>query len=271
MVTTQGLVSHLIKHKRETFYTMMMFLMMEMALVAYEVRAPGLFMFSGLTALWSAFAWSLFTYMEYGERKVSKHAGFSLWINMAERVFPYFIMPMLLIASAFAYLYLNKHPILRQVIVMLTTVYLWSILVHIKDSYKQHHSVTGMTRVMFKFVDLLVFYLTVSTLYLLPIAVTTKIISMIAVAAVLLMHQLRLYNQRTVKGYLIYAASVVVIAISGWLAIGLSPLVAPLIITIAFYMIMSLWYMKLSGYTRLEELLTPVLFALMALLVVLSF
>lgn len=271
MVTTQGLVGRLIKHKRETFYTMMMFLMMEMALLAYEVRVPKLFLFSGITAVWSAFAWSMFAYLSYGKRKISKHADTSIHLNVIDRIFPYFVMPILLVASAFGYLYLNKHPVLRQLIVTLSTFYLWAVLVHIKESYKQHHSVTGLTRVMFKFVDLLVFYLITSTLYLLAVDVNQKIIGMIIVAAVLLMHQLRLYKQQHTKGYLIYVLSVIFMAIIGWLAIGLSPLVAPLVITIGFYMIISLWYMKLSGYTRVEELLTPVLFALMALLVVLSF
>lgn len=270
MVINRGLAK-LKKYRRETFYTVIVFVLMQFAVIAYELAVNGLFLYSAAVGVWLIFAWSLFTYLNHGRRKVSKYSEVFVNLKLWNRVFPYFITPILLVISTFAFLYLSKNPVLRQFVIVTSSVYLWAVLVHIKKSYKEHHSVDGFTRIMFKFVDIFVFYMATTVIYSLAIDWISKVILVIILSVVLLMHQLRLYKQGGLHSYVVLAISALAIAIAAWLTASLSILIAPLVLSVIFYCVVALWYTRLSGSISFDDYITPVLFALMGLIVVLSF
>lgn len=256
---------------REFFYVLLLFVFFEFAVLAGENGLGELYRYIAITGLWLTLNWSVFAFLRYGRRKVSQKTSAFLDIKMVERVFPYFITPLVLVCAIFVNLYLDKSALMRQLVILISVGYLWAIFVHIKNSYKEQFSISGYTRVIFKFADIFLFYLVVNSAYLLPLESWAKTIITIAVTAVLLMHQLRLYRQNSFWSYIVYVISTCVLAGIAIFVHAWSPLLTPLIMTIVFYLVIGTWYVRLSGNRRFVDYLNPILFALMALIVVLSF
>lgn len=258
------------KYKREYFYAVLQFVMFEMAILSYDLRIPSLFLYISVMALWIMLAWSFFTYWNNRERKVSKLSSAIINIKMFERVTPYFITPLMLVASTYFYLFLNKNEILHQIVIIGGSLLLWGVMVHIRNSYNKYYSIDRWTRVLFKFADLFLFYVATASVFMYSMSEMARIIWIVSIATFLLMHQLRLYGQDTTEAYVVYIVSMLFFTLGLIFTESLTLLIRPIILTILFYLIMSLWYTKLSGHRRIDEYLTPIMFALMALIIVLS-
>jgi hypothetical protein len=259
------------QNKRELFYCIVLFVMMEFSLIIADFGVPHYYYWMSLLILFTVFIWSIFTYLTYGNRKISKYSKVLLKIDLRERFFPYIVIPTVFVASLQLFLYLNKSQYLRQLILVAAIVYLFLLLMHIKNSYSKAYSVTKFTKVIFNFVDIFIFYLVVSSIFFMPLYPDQKVILSIATAAILLMHQLRIHKQQTITAYVIWAISTVIIAMVLWLTMFLSFYIIPILVTIAFYAVVSIWNTRLAGHVKFSEYLIAILFALMALIVVLSF
>jgi hypothetical protein len=258
------------RYKREYFYAVFQFVMFEMAVIAFESQIPSLFTYTMVMALWVMLSWSFFTFLLHKKRTLSKGSIAFLNIRMFDRVVPYFITPLLLVASTYLYLFLNKNSVMHQVVIVIASLLIWGSLVHIRNSYKKQYSIDKWTRVVFKFTDLFLFYVATSAVYMFAMDVFLRPIIVIAIGAVLLMHQLRLYKQEGTEAFGVYILSMTFFALGVIFANGFVLLLRPLLMTIIFYLIMSVWYLKLTGHRKTEDYLTPIMFALMAFIVVLG-
>jgi len=258
------------RYKREYFYAVFQFVLFQMAIIAYESHIPSLFTYIMVIALWVMFSWSLFTFLLHKKRKVAKDSIVFLHIRMFDRVISYFITPLILVASTYLYLFLNKNDVMHQVVIIMASVLIWSSLVHIRNSYKKQYSIDKWTRVIFKFMDLFLFYVATSSIYMFAMDAFLRPVIVIAIGGVLLMHQLRLYKQEGAEAYGVYILSMTLFTIGVIFANSFVLLLRPLLITIVFYLIMSIWYLKLTGHRRIDDYLSPIMFALMAFIVVLA-
>jgi hypothetical protein len=258
------------KYKREYFYATLLFVLFEMAVMAYQLMIPYLFMYIAVIGLWFMLAWSFFTFWSNRNRKVSKYSSAVINIKMFERVTPYFITPLMLTGATFFYIFLNKNRLLEQLVIIGAVFLLWAVMAHIRNSYQKQYSIDRWTRVLFKFADLFLFYIGTASVFMYSFNEVTRIVIVVAIAAFLLMHQLRLYEQNSNSAYYVYIFSMVAFTAGLILTETFTLLIRPIVITIFFYLIMSLWYLKLSGHRRVDEYLTPFMFALMALIIVLS-
>lgn len=211
---------------------------------------------------------SFLTYIRYSRRKVSKFSDAVMKMRIKNRLGLYLFMPILLFVSAMTFLYFNQNLLLKELMVILTSLLLMINLINIRKSYEQSHVMQKSTLVVFNFIDILTYYFVAAvSFYLIEDPFYRAIILSITLILILL-YITRLHSH-------ISLFAVVMVLISAFIVFGISLMSSdlnlfryPLVQTILFYLIISFWHLRLSGHLKFEEYITPTLFTVMSLVII---
>jgi hypothetical protein len=116
-----------------------------------------------------------------------------------------------------------------------------------------------------------VFYLIVALSVLYGTTDDVRVLVVMFASALLLTHQLVIHKQKSLNSIIVLLFSVAFLSIISLLFIDTSYLVFPVVMTLAFYLIISWWNIRLDGHRYYGEYLPPLLFSLMAFIIVMSF
>lgn len=258
-------------YKREFFYTTILFVIWEMALLPEIIGLDWAFFVYAVLGAVLVLSWTVTTYFRYADHEISRFTKVLMKIQLKERFFLYFIMPMLFYSLITIYLFVNKSMVLNQLVIITGSILYFVMFIHIRSSYAKVFSISKYTRVIFNFIDITIFYLIVALLVMSGTEYDIRILGTVVAAAMLLMHQLTLHKQRTTSSLIILGLSLVLISSAAIYFINTNFLIYPLIMTLVFYVIVTWWNIRLDGYTKASEYLPPLIFALMGFIIVLSF
>lgn len=259
------------KYRREFFYTVVLFIVWEMAQIPEILGLPRVYFIYAILGGILVFIWTISSYIQYASHDVSRFTDVLIKIQLRERFFLYFVLPIFLFFLATFYLYVNKTILLNQLLILFTTTIYFLFFVHIRSSYEKVFSIAKYTRVIINFVDIVIFYLMISILVMYGTRNDIRFAGIILTGAFLLSHQLMLHRQRSRISIFILILSLIVLAAASLFFINISYLLFPLVMTLVFYVIVSWWNIRLDGYTSYEEYLPPLLFALMGFIIIVSF
>lgn len=259
------------QYKREFLYVVILFVLWEFALIPENIGVGWIYPILILLGSTLLIVWLVTNYSHYAHKGISEYTEVLVKINLKQRFFAFFVTPLLFYISISLYLGGIESMILRQFTIILGSIIQFVMFVHIRSSYQKTFSMERNTRFIFQIVDLVLFYIGVTGFVLLGTDILLRIVGATVLGFLLLTHQLLLHKQYSAKAVLILLTSVAGIALSAMYFASFGAIIFPLYLSVVFYLILSLWGIRLNGITKLEDYVTPILFSLMALMVLFSF
>ncbi len=214
--------------------------------------------------------WVISTYFYFSAKKISSLSNVLLKIKLKNKFFSFFVTPTLLYVAVSMYSYYTQNLVLKQVIICISFAIFLILFVHIRSAYQKVFWLEKSTKSIFLFVDFLLFYLSSTGITLMGISAIYKVLGVTFLAMIFLINMLIVNKQYSFKAFLVLLISVLSLFITGMYFIKFGYLTFPLFMIVIFYMIVSIWGIKLSGEKVLSEYTPPVLFSLMAIMVLLS-
>lgn len=258
-------------YKREMFYSIILFVVFEMMVIPQVIGLGWLFIIFAMIGFSLLATWMVSNYSNFGGKVISEHSEVLLWIDLKRRFFAYFFTPTIFYIAICLYLYSSVNMMLKQLLLLVASITMYILLINIRSSYRRVFSVEVGTRIAYQFVDLVLFYVGVSGFVLIGTNSQQRIAGTVVVGSFLLLHQLILNKQLNRNGTYILLASIGTLLLSALYFVNYSAISYPLYMSTVFYTIVSVWGIRLSGERRLGEFIRPVLFSLMALMILLSF
>lgn len=258
------------EYRREFMYVTVLFVLWEIAQIP-EIIGIGwlysiLIFIGGLLII----AWIMSSYSGLSKKKVSKYSNVLLKINFKERFFLYFFYPLFFYLVISYYLFENKSLLMSQFIIIISTGLMFIMFTYLRASYEKNFSIARNAKVAFKFMDIILFYVSISVLTLYGVSDIVKVVGVVLASLILLGHQLMMHKQLSSNAAIILFASVFVLAGVAVLLLSVPILQYPILISIAFYLVISWWSIRLEGISKLDEYIPPLLFSLMAYIIVVS-
>lgn len=257
--------------KREMFFIVLIFVTLQFLILPSTVISLDMKMILTLVGLLFLLVWLGQNYYRYAFREFSKYSEVMIKIDLKNRFFGFFVTPILLYLAISLYMIGVQNMILRQFILIVGIITLFILMVHIRSAYTRVFALNRETRFVYQLVDLILFYIGVTGFVLSGTGDLERVLGATFVAFILLSHQLILHKQGSLYSVLILFLSVALIFVSGLLFVNFSAMVFPLYMTVVYYMVMGLWDVRLAGLMNVTDYLPPILFSLMAFMILLSF
>lgn len=259
------------RNKREFVYAVMIFLIWEIAQVPEIVGIGQLYSIFIFVGLLLVVTWIFTTYYSLSYRKVSEGSDVIIKVRTRERFFINFVLPILFYLLISAFLYFSANMVVTQLIIILCSLLFFVIFLNIKRSYGKIFTIERDTRTILTFVDIILYFLVVTGFLFFDQSGYLKVIGAFVGALIFLGHQLVINKQVNWNGLIVMVASSIFIGSVAFFFMNANSYLFSLIMTIMFYMVVSLWGIKLSGTSKISDYLPPILFSIMAFIIVISF
>lgn len=254
------------KYKRELFYTILMFVALELASLAQV--AFGFWMVAVVGAL-VLFTWLVTAFVKYSARKVSKYSDVMIRVGIKARWYTYLFVPVVFYLSIALFVFSVKDDFLKQFAILVGLTMMYLLMIHIRSSYSKVYSVTRVTRIVFDLVNVMFFFLVQTSMILLGFVERIEIALFAGLLVFLiLISNLRITGKSSMAGYGWALGAAALVGGLAMLLNNLSLFSIPFVLTLAFYMIVSFWHLRLAGENKLDKYLQPILFTLMAIIIV---
>ncbi|WKZ30801.1 MAG: hypothetical protein QY318_03045 [Candidatus Dojkabacteria bacterium] len=263
-----GLIS---RYKREFVYAVILFIIWEISQVPEIIGVGQVYFFFSFIGLLLVVTWIFTTYFRLSYKKVSDNSDALIKIRNHERFFINFILPLLFYCLVSYFLYVSVNLVLTQLLIILSSMLFFVIFVNIKNSYTKVFTIERDTRTILSFLDIIVFFLAVTLLTYFGDSFAVRVLGVSVAAFILLGHQLLINKQQNWAGFAVLVASTIFLGAVAYFFMDSGSYLFPLVMSILFYLVVALWTVKLSGTSKLSDYLPPLLFALMAFIIVTSF
>ncbi len=257
--------------KRELFYAVALFVILQFSLIPkYFDMSFVSNILLGLGAL-ILLLWLISSYLIFSGKRVSKFSNVLIKIQIKNRLFSFFVTPVLMYFAVSAYISYIENNFLKQVIITIFFVLMLFLMIHIRSSYQKVFSIEKSTRSVFLFIDMMLFYIASTGFILMGTFPIARILGVGFLAFLFLLNILIINKQYSYKALFILLISTIFMILSAIYFVQFGALLFPLFMVVVFYMVVNIWGIKLSGVNALSEYLPPVLFSLMAFMILLSF
>jgi len=255
--------------KREVFYILIVFGISFVFNYLANTTNKGLLIAIGILGLLIIETWFIGAFTRYSERKISKYSEVLQRVSIKERFFSYFVSPAILYLSTLAFLYYTQ-TLIADLMVLITICFIYFILfINVKSSFKKVYSLEQGTRIVFDFINIATFYLGCSVL--MKVGMESEIIYLLigVWSLILLLDNLLLHDKLDLIGFIIsfFCTIFIILTTVAFKSYGI--FIMPAITTIAFYLVVSLWNLRFSGRIRFSDYISPFVFSLFAILVIL--
>ncbi len=254
--------------KRELVYTIILFVIMEILTTISNFTLYLGFVWLGLIVL---ITWIILSFIYYSGKKVSKYSEVIIKLQIKNRWYQYIFIPIFLYLTYTAFIYFIRHPVLEQSIILIGTILTFLLLLHIRTTYQRVHTVANSSKIVFDMANVIIFYILSEIISKLGYLNSNLIIPIfILFPTLILISNLQIRKRLDKKGFLIAVLSGLSIGITTFFIKDFRPHIFSFLITLCFYLIISFWYIRLSGEKELDKYIPPVLFTLMSMILVLT-
>jgi len=255
--------------KKELIYWILILAITIFFFYLTTINSPkGILIFIGILNLLLLETWFIRTFFLFSGRKISQYSEVIQRISFKDRLFDYFILPIIFLATFMFYLYFNKNITMSYWMIFLCMFVLLILFINVKSSLRNFYKISFLTKGIFSFVCILTFYLSINIFLRFDLNMWVKIVAVGALALLMLLSELQLHDRLNFVSFLISLLSAMFVSLSIGVSIFQSIFVATAIGTVAFYLIISLWNIRFSGKYKFLDYLPPLLYSLIALILI---
>ncbi|MEA3357694.1 MAG: hypothetical protein U9Q67_04660 [Patescibacteria group bacterium] len=262
--------------KRSLFYSVCLFALYQFMIVPLRLRYYPVFWLVSLAGFGAVVAMLLYSGVSEYYKSVGssiKHIRKKVWL---ERTVHHMIMPILLYTSGVLFLFFNNVRILDQMAVI-TLTGLFGVLLHnISTTYLKQYSISRKTLYIFDFINIITFYFAMDVLMNLVIYEGGSIISICIgsgiISSLLIGMMLAIARQISSTTLILLLVSSVIVGLASYVVL-LVPIfsisVLSLVVTVVFYLVDVFFHHKLDGSYNWDIMSQYILFAIMAIILLL--
>lgn len=212
--------------------------------------------------------WFIRTFFLYSGRKISQYSEVIQRTSLQERLFDYFILPPIFLATFMVYLYYNTNMIMSYWVTTLSALILFVLFVNVKSSLRRVYRLSSLTKGIFDLVCIITFYLSLNVLFRFNMNAEGVLFLTAGLAMLMFLSELQLHDRLTFVSLGIALLSSIFVSLSMGVFIFQSIFVATAVGTLAFYMIISLWNIRFSGKYKFVDYLPPFIYGIIALILI---
>ncbi len=262
----------ILKYKREFVYCSYIFLILELLTTGSFVINPYMYLVTSLIGLMLIVLWIYIIHIVHKSKKIRENEDDSILMNVSikERIFTNVVMPIVFYFSVTVFLFINVSTSLNQIVIVLSVVLLFFLMLHIRTSYEKVYSIEKVTRYVYDFVNIFIYFILSSTL--IKFGLDRYLIALILLVFSFFAFYYMLLSHRKSDGFhlmLAFFSSALVVGVFLLSYLG-APIIASAISTVVLYTLISLINLRFSGYTKVSEYIPTVMYALMAIILILS-
>lgn len=193
-----------------------------------------------------------------------------------ENLIHHLLIPSLLYISGVLFLFFNRVRLLDQVAVVILSLSFFFLFYNIAVSYQRLYSIARETRYVFDFVNIVVFYFLINSVinlvlysgvYEVLIYIAAGLITLTLIAMMVFIS--KQFNRLIVVFAVISALFVALVSILVFKLNLFNITIVSIVISVAFYLVVAYWHHKLEGTFNKDTMFQYVLFAIMAIILLL--
>lgn len=258
------------QYRREFVYVSYIFLVLELLVTKSFVVSPYVFIGTSLIGLILLLSWFVVTLGLFGKKKVSSKSTAYITVNFGSRVFSYVVMPVVFWFSLSLFLFFSEQVYISQAVIVISSILYFLLLLKVRTSLERVYSVDILTRYVFDFTNIVIFYLLISVLNRSGFTDLGTVISVFLFSLLSLHHMLYLHRKMEVDSTLTAVFFSSTLAILSWYTRDLNIYMQPAILATAYYLIVSWWNVRFSGSRNWDDYIPPLMYSLMAIILILS-
>jgi len=205
--------------------------------------------------------WFVAVYLLYANKKVKRYGE-------VKKFFKFFILPSLFYLSVAFTVFFSKSENLNIFIILSFGAILLVLLIHVRTSYEKIHYISSLTKIVYDAVLIMLFFLLLFSATSYGIVGVQGVYFASGLGILLLLYKLVLNNQLCLQGYVLIFSSTLLLFVVGNLIMGFNIFVFSAVLTVAFYLVVAMWTIRLQGYTRWADYFSPIIYALMILILI---
>jgi len=213
--------------------------------------------------------WIVRIFRLYSQKKVSKYSDVVMKISLKRRFFQYFVLPFLFYVSLLFFLYFNRNEILGHLVLIISVGFLLVACINMKNSLQRHYSIALATRTIYDFICITALYLLLNSYLRIGFSLGEFLLLSFVTSFLFLISILRIHNRLGLVEALVAIVSSFLVCSSMYVAWDSNVFVIPAVGALAFYLIASFWNLRFAGRTKLADYLYPLVYVLLALVVIL--
>jgi len=228
------------------------------------------FFFITILGLLLLVVWFVAVYFLYANKKVKRYGEVLLRVRLEEKFFKFFVLPALFYISVAFTIFFSKSETLNIFIILSFAIIFLVLLIHVRTSYEKIHYVSSLTRIVYDAVLIMLFFLIIFSASSYGIVGTLGVYFAAGLGILLLLYKLVLNNQLCLQGYVLIITSTILLIAVGNLISAFNIFVFSAVLTVAFYLVVAMWTIRLEGYTRWSDYFSPIIYAIMILILIFS-
>lgn len=262
--------------KRSLFFAVCMFALYQFLMIPLQIRAYELFGIIAVGGFVIVLVELLYSRITIVKRPLSLKVKVRKRQSWREHFIHHLILPGLLYINGVLFLFFNRIRILDQFAIVILTCSFLILFYNISMKYLRRYSVSRKTRYIFDFVNIIIFYFFTDVVvnlvfyYGLSRIVTYIVPAVMGMFLVCLMVLISQQLSRTTIPAMIISGVIIALISFGVLMIPVFNIaVLSLVITVGFYLVDVYWHHKLDGSFNWDVMSQYMLFALMAIILLL--
>jgi len=255
-------------YKRELYYTILVFVVFELITVLQNIVHISLLGVLGLILL---FAWIVGSITYYSKKKISRFSDVMVRLEVRKRWYTTIFMPLALYLSTFAFINIVKEEFIIQFAIFLGSVALFVLFMNVRSSFEKSFNIEKNTRVVFNVINVVIFFLISSILMWTQVYNTVNLsLIIMALAFLIFLTNAIFVDKLSFNTLCVVLVFGLILGASAYFSEYLAYFPGPFVVTLVFYMLFSIWHIRLSGELKVSKYIEPVLFTMMAMIIVLT-
>ncbi len=194
----------------------------------------------------------------------------------AKHFLRHLILPTLLYFSGILFLFFNRVKLLDQIAIIIVCSSFWLLFYNISMTYLKAYRTSSKTKYIFDVIRIIIFYFVtdvlINTVFYYGVSPMLIYAGVFLLALVLINMSIVIADQLDMRTLLFSILSAVSVSIVLWFVMSLvlfNIAVLSLVLTVYFYLLVSFWHHKLEGTFNWDIMTQYILFALMAVILLL--
>lgn len=258
------------KYKREFVYSSYLFLIFELLVTPSIAVNFNYFLLISIVGYVLINMWLISTYKLHSGRKVSKYSDVLLKINLVERLFTYIVLPLLFYTSIVAFLLFSTSIYINQVLIVVSVFLFFYLFLYVRTSYEKVYSVHHSTRFSTDFISIVAYFIFTSVLTRIVPDPVYFALYIFFTTLLFLIYTLYHHNKFDIPGITLAIISSLALSITIAFIHSQGAYSNAIVLSILYYLIVSLWNVRFSGSREFQDYIPPVMYSIMAIIFVLS-
>lgn len=255
-------------YKREFLYTVILFSLIEVFTVV-DYGIAGIIII--ITALLILLTWIFISILMFTKKNVSRFTDVMLKLEIRKRWYSTIFMPLALFLSLVTYISEVKSDLLRQLIILFSMIMFYILFIHIKSSFQKAFSVSKNTKVILDIINVFIFFLYISALTGSGVLNLLSLFFIVfSVSSVILLANLKSMEVLNIQGFLWAVGGALLVSLVTLIAPYINVFILSFILTLTFYSVITFWHLKANGENSVSKYIEPLLFVVMALMIVIG-